>query len=252
MLLTPKPGIIYGPVASRRLGFSLGINLLPPREKPCTFDCAYCQYGWTPRPPSPDDAFPSVDAVRGALEAALAALPVPPAFLTFSGNGEPTTHPAFAEVVRAVCAVRDRVLPSARVAVLSNSTRVGDPRVRQALDLLDARIMKLDAGTEAVFQRYCRPLEPITLDAIVAGLAALSAVTLQALFTGGPGGNADAEHVRAWARKVAAIAPVATQIYTLERDWPSRELRPLSLQELEAIAHALRAVGVNATLVAPR
>jgi wyosine [tRNA(Phe)-imidazoG37] synthetase (radical SAM superfamily) len=252
MLLTPKPGIIYGPVASRRLGFSLGINLLPPLEKPCTFDCAYCQYGFTQRPPSPSDAFPSVDAVLAAVESALAELPLPPAFLTFSGNGEPTTHPHFLTAVQDVCALRDRVLPSAKVAVLSNSTRVFDPVVRQALALLDTRIMKLDAGTEAVFQRYCRPLENVTLDRIVAGLAALSNVTVQALFASGSCGNADPEHVRAWVEKVVAIAPIETQIYTLDRDWPSRDLRPLDDSALEAIARDLRAAGCHATVFANR
>ena len=246
MLLTPKPGIIYGPVASRRLGFSLGINLLPPREKPCTFDCAYCQYGFTKRAPFPGDAFPAVDDVLSAVEKALNDLPTPPAFLTFSGNGEPTTHPHFPLAVEGVIAIRNRRLPSTKVAILSNSTRVFDPLVRQALALLDTRIMKLDAGTEAVFQRYCRPMEPVTLDQIVTGLRELPNIIVQALFTGGPGGNADPDHLRAWVEKVVAIAPIDTQIYTLDRDWPSHDLRPLANGELETIARDLRAAGCPA------
>jgi wyosine [tRNA(Phe)-imidazoG37] synthetase (radical SAM superfamily) len=248
MLLSPKPGILYGPVASRRLGFSLGINLLPPREKPCTFDCVYCQYGWTKRAPMPGDAFPSVDQVLTALEAELAHPQVAPAFLTFSGNGEPTTHPQFRAVVEGVRALRDHLLPHAKLAVLSNSTRVFDPMVRQALALLDMRIMKLDAGSEAVFQRYCRPLEPVTLEQVVAGLAALRHVTLQALFTGGPGGNADPAHVQGWIDKVVRIAPLDIQIYTLDRSWPSHKLVPLETSALEIIAQAARDAGCRATV----
>jgi wyosine [tRNA(Phe)-imidazoG37] synthetase (radical SAM superfamily) len=248
MLLAPKPGIIYGPVASRRLGFSLGINLLPPRHKPCTLDCAYCQYGWTPRAPASGDPFPSVEQVLAAVEQALVSVEPRPAFLTFSGNGEPTTHPAFLAAVQGVRGLRDRWLPSARLAVLSNSTRAARPEIRRALDLLDLRIMKLDAGTEAMFQRYSRPVEPITLDAVVAGLADLRAVTLQALFAGGPGGNAAADHIAAWIDKVVTIRPIDVQVYTLDRAWPAADLEAVDTAALAGIAAALHRAGCPATV----
>jgi wyosine [tRNA(Phe)-imidazoG37] synthetase (radical SAM superfamily) len=248
MLLSPKPGIIYGPVASRRLGSSLGINLLARGQKTCTFDCAYCQYGWTPRLPSDTDAFPTVDEVLAAVEEALRNSTAPLAFLTFSGHGEPTTHPRFLSIVEGVKALRDRHRPTAKIAVLSNSTRLAHPGVRQALDLVDARIMKLDAGTEAMFQRYCRPLEPVILDDIVAGLASLQDVTLQALFAAGPDGNADPAHVAAWAGKVVAIRPLDVQIHTLDRAWPSAKLAPLDALALHAIADRLRDSGCPATV----
>lgn len=240
MLLRPKAGIIYGPVPSRRLGPSLGINILPSGQKYCTFDCAYCQYGWTERAPEQGDAFPAAHEVLAAVEKALQAPAVLPAYLTFSGNGEPTTHPAFASIVEGVRALRDRLVPTAKLAVLSNSTCVTSSRVREALARLDVRIMKLDAGTEAVFRSYSRPLTTCSLDEIVAGLTDLRDVTLQTLFAGGPGGNADPAHVAAWIEKVVAIAPVAVQLHTLDRDWPSRELAPLSPDALHAIAGALR------------
>ena len=253
MLLAPKPGIIYGPVNSRRLGASLGINLLPPGEKRCTFDCAYCHFGWTASPPSTLAAFPTVDQVLSAVEDALHKLRgSPPAFLTFSGNGEPTTHPQFRTIVEGVRKLRDRRLPAAKLAALSNSTRAAEPGVREALALLDVRIMKLDAGTEEIFQRYCRPQIRVTLDAIVAGLATLPDVTVQALFAGGSGGNAELAHVAAWIAKVVDIKPVAVQLYTLDRDWPSRELAPLDPDALHAIAAALRAAGCPAAVYARR
>lgn len=251
MLLSPKAGIIYGPVASRRLGFSLGINLLPPGTKNCTFDCAYCQYGWTRRAPLQGDAFPTVDEVLAVVEAALLKPAIAPAYLTFSGNGEPTTHPDFASVVQGVRRLRDRLLPTAKLAVLSNSTQACERRVREGLALLDVRIMKLDAGTEAVFQRYCRPVVAVSVDSIVAALSELGRlgeVTLQALFTGGPGGNAQPAHVAAWIERVAAISPVGVQLYTLDRDWPSGALSPLEPAALHAIAAALRGAGCPATV----
>jgi wyosine [tRNA(Phe)-imidazoG37] synthetase (radical SAM superfamily) len=248
MLLQPKAGIIYGPVPSRRLGLSLGINVLPFGQKYCTFDCAYCQYGWTERAPRRKDAFPPVEEVLAAVEKALRAPVIVPAYLTFSGNGEPTTHPEFAAMAEGVRGLRDHLLPTAKLAVLSNSTCVALPSVRAALARLDVRIMKLDAGTEAVFRSYSRPLTSCSLDEIVDGLAHLRDVTLQTLFAAGPGGNADPAHVAAWIEKVVAIAPVAVQLHTLDRDWPSRELTPVSPDALHDIAEALHNANCPATV----
>ena len=249
MLLTPKPGIIYGPVSSRRLGRSLGINLLPPGEKPCTFDCAYCQYGWTKHGPSSSEyAYPGVEQVLRQVELALTDPSLRFEIVTFSGNGEPTTHPRFREIVDGVVHLRDRHAPTARTAVLSNSTRVDDLAVRAALAQLDVRIMKLDAGTEAVLQRYNHPVEPITLAQILDGLRQIPAVTLQALFAAGPDGNADAAHIDAWIAQVVAITPLAVQLYTLDRDWPSARLHPVAPAALEELAAALHARDCPATV----
>lgn len=248
MLLELKKGCVYGPVSSRRLGRSLGINVLPPARKVCTFDCQYCQYGWTHRDClASADGFPAVAAVLGEVEAALRQLPDPPAFLTFSGNGEPTLHPAFPHLVDGVIALRDRVAPSARTAILSNSTRVGDPVVRAALRRLDARIMKLDAGSQATLDGFNQPLEPLAVDELVDGLGELDEVTLQALFAGGPAGNHSPDHVAAWLACVERIRPVAVQVYTLDRDVPSRHLAPVPRPDLEAIAAALEARRITAT-----
>lgn len=249
MLLDTKPGITYGPVNSRRLGASLGINLLPPGAKRCTFDCAYCHFGWSAGPPTQHDAFPSPDQVLGAVEEVLVKQQnSPPAFLTFSGNGEPTSHPQFLPIVERVRALRDRLCPRTRLALLSNSTRLADAGVRAALDLLDLRIMKLDAGTETMFRRYSRPLEPLALDEVVRHLVGLRAITLQSLFTGGAGGNADPEHVTAWIEKVVAIRPVDVQLHTLDRDWPSSELEPVEPATLHAIAARLHQAGCPASV----
>jgi wyosine [tRNA(Phe)-imidazoG37] synthetase (radical SAM superfamily) len=249
MLLSPQRGIVYGPVRSRRLGRSLGINLLPAGRKVCNFDCVYCQYGWTdPAQLAATTAadYPDVEAVLRAVEVALEQLPEPPAFLTFSGNGEPTLHPRFSEMIAGVTALRDRLAPRARTAVLSNSSRVAEPAVREALAALDQRIMKLDAGTEAGFRRTNRPLGGLTLETVVEGLRLLAEVTLQTLLVGGPDGNLEVREMDAWLDRVATIRPRAVQLYTLDRAAPSDGIEPATREQLHAVEERLGALGVPA------
>jgi wyosine [tRNA(Phe)-imidazoG37] synthetase (radical SAM superfamily) len=249
MLLRPQRGILYGPVRSRRLGFSLGINLLPAEGKLCNFDCVYCQYGWSDMTllgRLGELAFPPVERVLAALEAELPGCDPSPAYLTFSGHGEPTLHPRFGEIVEGVVAIRDRVLPGARTAILSNSTRAAEPAVRDALRRLEVRIMKLDAGAGDLLGRYNRPAGGVTLAGIVAGLRELGGVTLQSLFTGGPGGNADPHGVEEWLGQVTRIAPLAVQIYTLSRGYPSERIAPLGRERLEEIRERAAAAGMAA------
>jgi len=262
MLLTLKKGIIYGPVNSRRLGRSLGINLMPATVKVCSFDCVYCQYGWTKvRALGAEGAgpVPKIDDVALAVKTALAALPSPPAYITFSGNGEPCLHPDFPEIVEAVRTVRDRSAPGTKTAILSNSSRVKDERIRQALVSLDVRIMKLDCGTEEVFRRYNGPAVGLTLDAVTEGLAELARsapVTIQSLWSGGAGGNLKTipsgedlfphPEISAWIGRLERIRPAFVQVYSLDRDTPAKDLRQLGSAELELIAAKARAIGLQA------
>ncbi|HVP58413.1 MAG TPA: radical SAM protein, partial [bacterium] len=227
MLLALQKAIVYGPVKSRRLGHSLGVNILPAGTKVCSFNCLYCQYGWTDFKMLENCAalaLPTREQVVSALEAALRRLPTPPAFITFSGNGEPTLHPDFGRIVESVVEVRNRLAPHARTAILSNSTTVAERGVREALKRLDVRIMKLDAGTAEKLASYNQPAPGIDLDSVLRGLSGLKDVTLQALFTGGPMGNASASEVKAWIGRVKSLAPRAVQIYSLARGYPSREI----------------------------
>jgi wyosine [tRNA(Phe)-imidazoG37] synthetase (radical SAM superfamily) len=251
MLLRPQRGIVYGPVRSRRLGASLGINVLPVSHKVCSFDCVYCQYGWTDAAQLASLArgeLPAVDIVLEAVEAALRALPAPPAYLTFSGNGEATLHPDFGALVDGVTKLRDALTPQARTAILSNAARVTDPGVRAALARLDEPILKLDAGTDATLQQTNRPVVPLTVEDIVTGLCALPRVTLQSLFCGGPDGNLGPGNVAAWLAAVERIRPVAVQIYTLDRGYPSDRIEVASPAELAALGAAVRARGIAAQI----
>jgi len=245
MLLDLQANIIYGPVRSRRLGRSLGINILPAERKVCSFDCLYCQYGFS-RGKTREEAgkerhrLPRVTEVLSAVEAAVLNLSPPAAYLTFSGNGEATLHPGFKEIVLGLREIRDRLSPGSKTAILSNSTTVNDPMIREALALLDVRIMKLDAGTEEMFLRYNRPAKGITLEDTVAGLIALEDVTIQSLFTKGPEGNFTPDHVNAWIQQIKKISPLFVQLYTLDRESPTTSLIPVDKDELLHIRSLLK------------
>lgn len=255
MMLGLKKGLTYGPVRSRRLGCSLGINLFPGDEKRCPFDCVYCQYGWTPRTALHLDGavihLPTPRDVEAAVSRALERLPEPPLYLTFSGNGEPTLHPDFPEMVDRVVTVRNRLGGGMRTAVLSNSARVAEPDIRAALGRLDVRIMKLDCGTEEDFRRYNRPAPGLSLEGITEGLrslAALSPVTIQSLITAGADGNMPCDNALAWVDRLRRIRPAAVQLYSLDRGHPASDLRPASRSELERLAEAAGAAGVFVTV----
>ena len=245
--LSLQTGIIYGPVRSRRLGLSLGINLLPTDYKLCSFNCVYCQYGWTKKAtlaPTQELAdLPGLAAIATAIEAALEQLASAGKTvdsITVCGNGEPTLYPQLAEVIVAAKELRDRYLPQARLAILSNSSTVGDPAVREALDLLDLKIMKFDAGSEEMFRQLNHPRAPIYMGDIVTGLKELKNIILQSLFVQGRVTNADPDSVGLWAEKVREIRPIGVQVYTLEREPADLRIEKVSLTTLQWIAEQVR------------
>jgi len=257
MILELKKGLTYGPVRSRRLGRSLGINLFPGDKKRCPFDCVYCQYGWTPRTAVHLDRdvlhLPTPHEVEAAVSRTLESLTEPPAYLTFSGNGEPTLHPDFPEMVDRLVTLRNRLGGGMRTAVLSNSARVTEPDIRGALARLDVRIMKLDCGTEEVFRRYNRPAAGLSLEGVMEGLRSLAAgspVTIQALFTAGADGNMTSDNVSAWVERLRKIKPAAVQLYSLDRGHPAGDLRSASGAELGRLAEAAGAAGIPVTVFA--
>lgn len=240
-----QTGIVYGPMRSRRLGRSLGVNLLPENRKTCNFNCPYCQYGWTRRGPA--SAWPSPRGVAEQVENALARgcrLDV----ITLAGNGEPTLHPAFGEVVERLRLVRDRLAPGVRLAVLSNASTLGSPAVVAALRRLDQRCMKLDAGDDGTVARMNGVRIPV--ETIVEGLQRLDDVVLQSMFVrGGPLVDNTSPHaLDAWTRAVLRIRPSAVHVYSLDRPAASRRLLPVPRADLERIAARLADDGIQATV----
>lgn len=251
-LLKLQSALVYGPVSSRRLGRSLGLNILPLEYKLCSFNCVYCQYGWTRTHTLDGRAYgadlPTPEEVEIALREFLSRLNregTPPAYITFSGNGEPTLHPEFDRIVDVVRRLRDELVPSARVAILSNSTTVGDEAVRRSLDKLDVRIMKLDCVDSGIFASYNRPCGGVDVKGIVEGLKKLRGFTLQTLFTDMNSGD---ESVTRWLETVKYLKPEEVQVYTLDRSAPLAELKPVSKQKLKEIMRRVETeAGVSAT-----
>jgi wyosine [tRNA(Phe)-imidazoG37] synthetase (radical SAM superfamily) len=235
-----KKGIIYGPIKSRRLGSSLGINLLPWRYKLCTFDCLYCHFGWTKVHARDARAclseLPSVDQARNALEVWFGENPTPIQYLTFSGNGEPCLHPQFDEMVEVVRETRDRFAPGAKVALLSNSTCLDIPQVRSGLERVEVKIMKLDCGNETTFRRINRPCAGVEFDRVVENLRELDDFILQGVLVDGSASNTGPRELEGWIEKLAYVRPREVQIYSIDRPSADRGLALVGKDSLRRIA----------------
>jgi wyosine [tRNA(Phe)-imidazoG37] synthetase (radical SAM superfamily) len=238
-VLNLQQGIIYGPVNSRRLGRSLGLNLQPTKYKVCPFNCVYCHYGWTSKHAKDLTPFkeelPTPDQIKEALEGYLEK-DKNIDYITFSGNGEPSSHPDFPEIVELVRRVRDRLVGDRKIALLSNSTTLDDPKVVSALQKVDVRIMKLDCGTEEIFQRFNRPVAEITLEKIVYGLKGLDDFVIQTLVAGGENGNFVPESISRWQELIGELKPEYVQLYSLENPPADSSLEEIPKEKLREIA----------------
>lgn len=248
------PSPVFGPVCSRRLGVSLGINLLPPDGKFCTFDCIYCECGFNAdrRPRKP---LPSREEVREALEARLKEMRrngPKPDVLTFAGNGEPTAHPCFPEIIDDTLALRDRYVPDAKVSVLSNATFLHREAVFEALKRVDNNILKLDTVDADYIRSVDRPSCRYDVRQTVERLQAFrGSVIIQTLFMKGSFNGLDVDntgdrHVLPWIEAVKRIAPRRVMVYTIDRETPGHDLRKASHEELDRIVALLEASGVEA------
>ena len=241
--------IAYGPIHSRRLGTSLGMELMPLAHKLCTFNCVYCECGWNT--PVSHPKLPTRAEVKEAFEARLKEgldLDV----ITFSGNGEPTLHPDFLGIIEDTCALRDQYCPKAKVSVLSNSTQLGRPDVVQALRLCDNRILKLDAATDEMMRRIDLPVnEHLTVKQIIEWLAQFNGdFTLQTCFLRGEHAgqridNTTPEELEAWYKAVETLHPKQIMIYVIDRKTPEENLTKISREEMETIAAPLRTKGYD-------
>lgn len=248
------PSPIFGPIHSRRLGISLGINLLPADGKVCTFDCIYCECGFNADHKTSSN-FPSRGEVAEKLEAKLKEMAESgehPDVLTFAGNGEPTQSPYFPEVVDDVIRLRDQYCPEAKVSVLSNSTFIHRQKVRDALMKVDNNILKLDTIDDDYIGKVNRPIIPSYRAAkIIESMKSFNGrLVIQTLFMNGTSkegfdiGNVKEELIEPWLKAVKEIGPREVMIYTIARETPDPNLEKASKEELDAICKRVVAMGI--------
>lgn len=251
------PGPIFGPIHSRRLGVSLGINLLPTDGKVCTFDCIYCECGLNSER-VPHSRFPSREEVAAALELRLQDMQKngpKPDVITFSGNGEPTLHPQFDEVVDDVIRLRDIYFPKAKISVLSNSTRIFQPKVFNALLRVDNNILKLDTVNLPFIKAVDRPVDTyydakllVSQMARFKGHCIIQTMFLQGEADGKDISNTSDLFVLPWIEALKTISPQSVMIYTIDRETPISTLAKAPHEQLDSIAEKVRKAGFECSV----
>ena len=250
------PSPIFGPVHSRRLGVSLGINLMPADGKLCTFNCIYCECGFNEdfRPKLPR---PTREEVRQALEARLQEMQAngpAPDVLTFAGNGEPTAHPHFPEIIADTLSLRDKYFPNAKVSVLSNSTFIHKPAVFEALKQVDNNILKLDTVDETYIHTLDRPTGKYSVEDIIRDIKAfegkciIQTMFLKGEYKGQDMDNTSDRYVLPWLERVKEIAPQKVMIYTIDRETPDHDLRKATHEELDRIGALVKEAGLEVSV----
>lgn len=246
------PSPIFGPVHSRRLGVSLGINLLPSDGKCCSFDCIYCECGFN-RDFIPQQKMPTREEVRKALETQLIKMqqkgPAPDVF-TFAGNGEPTLHPHFPEIIDDTLALRDRYFPNAKVSVLTNATQILRQPVFDALCKVDNNICKLDTVSADYIRLIDRPNAAYDISKIIARLkefgnrCIIQTMFMKGEYEGKSADNTTEEFIAPWLETIAEIRPREVMIYTIDRETPAQGLAKATPAELDAIGDRVRQLGI--------
>ena len=252
-IIFPSP--IFGPVHSRRLGVSLGINLLPEDGKVCSFDCIYCECGFN-KDYRPTKKLPTREEVRTALENKLKEMQaegIAPDVFTFAGNGEPTAHPHFPEIIEDTLALRDAYFPKAKVSVLSNSTFLSRPAVFDALNKVDNNILKLDTVDDEYIRLVDRPNGKYAVADIIEKLKAfkgnciVQTMFMKGTYQGKEVDNTSDKYVLPWIKAVKEIAPRQVMIYTIDRETPDHDLEKATAEELNRIVSLLQAEGLSAS-----
>lgn len=252
-IIFPSP--IFGPIKSRRLGISLGINLLPGDGKICTFNCIYCECGFNEER-RPKLRIPKREEVSEALEKKLSRMlaeGVLPDVITFAGNGEPTVHPHFNGIIDDTIALRDRYCPDAKVSVLSNATMIARPDVFEGLMKVDNNILKLDTVDSAYINLIDRPTGEYDLEEITRRMKMFNGrIVIQTMFLKGEVDGMDLDntgdrYVEPWIKAVKEIAPREVMIYTIDRETPQKGLVKATREELDRIVARLSEEGIKAS-----
>lgn len=242
--------IVFGPIHSRRLGISLGINLLPIESKLCNFDCIYCECGWNTK--AEKKKFNQRDEIKKHLEAKLQIMKSEnryPDSITFSGNGEPTMHPEFAEIIDDTIMLRNKYAPAAKISVLSNATMIAKSNIVAALLKIDNAILKLDSGIDETARLINKPQFAYSIDKIIENMQnfkkqmILQTMFLRGIYDGKEVDNTTEIEINAWIDAIKKIEPREIMIYTIDRETPADNLQKVNFAELDKIAEQARKLG---------
>lgn len=249
--------IVFGPIHSRRLGVSLGMNLLPYDGKLCSFDCIYCECGYN-KDFRTRTKLPTRENVKAALEDKLIRLQeegVIPDVITFAGNGEPTMHPQFAEIIDDTIELRDKYFPKAKISVLSNAMHVGKQKVFDALQKVDNNILKLDSAKIETVRLIDRPNSPeysiekqLELFRRFDGNFIMQTMFVRGSHDGKIVDNTTEEEVSAWLEAVKATKPKEVMIYTIDRETPEKNLEKVPLPDMQKIAKRVQDLGIKVSV----
>ncbi|MFI3248977.1 MAG: radical SAM protein [Rikenellaceae bacterium] len=248
--------LIFGPIRSRRLGLSLGVNLLPQHAKICNFDCIYCECGSNSERKGEvaQRKFSNRGEVQTALRETLMKMHEEgemPNVITFAGNGEPTLHPEFEQIIAETIATRDEFAPEAKISVLSNATTLRNESVVRALKRVDNPILKIDSAIEQTARIINRPAPNYSVEEVISQMAKLSGECIvQTMFVRGEVDgvafdNTTEEEVAAWIEAITKIAPRQVMIYSLDRDTPCQGLQKIDRDELLKIAQRVEILGID-------
>ena len=250
--------IIYGPIRSRRLGISLGVNLLPLHSKLCNFDCIYCECGWNADNRTEKPSFNKRDDIRTALENTLSKMQSEgqlPDVITFAGNGEPTIHLEFEGIIDDTIALRDKFAPNAKVSVLSNATQLHREGVIRALRKVDNPILKLDSAIDTTAHLINKPCGNYSVENIIEQLSAfgkefvLQTMFLRGEYNGNHIDNTTESEIMAWLAVVEHLRPRSVMVYSIDRATPCKTLQKVEREELDKIAERVRALGIECSAV---
>ena len=247
--------IIFGPVQSRRLGLSLGVNLLPLNNKLCSFECIYCECGWSLK--GVRSQFNRKKDVITALKDKLTEMASQgrlPDVITFAGNGEPTMHPDFEQIIDQTIAIRDMLAPQARISVLSNATFIHKESVRRALLRVDNNILKLDSAFDSTARIMDKPKGDYSVEQQVElmkqfnGRLIIQTMFLKGMVDGEVIDNTTDQEVQAWLELIQSIAPSKVMVYTIDRDTPLKTLEKIPVEKLKEIASRVESLGIECSV----
>jgi wyosine [tRNA(Phe)-imidazoG37] synthetase (radical SAM superfamily) len=247
--------IIFGPVRSRRLGISLGINLMPTKRKICNFNCIYCECGWTRDIETAVSRLPGRKEVYDALESKLSELnkkSIIPDVITYAGNGEPTLHPDFPGIIYDSIILRDKYFKKTRIAVLSNATTISNPLIKNALLKVDQNILKLDSAFDSTIKIHNQPRVNVNVEELIDNLIGfdgkliIQTLFLRGIYNGKVIDNTTRVEIREWLKAIERIKPSEVMIYTISRDTPEgARLNKVPLIELKEIAALVESIGIR-------